>query len=502
MKKILVICEDRIGEKMAGPGIRSFEMCKFFSQHFFTILALPNSCKKTKIKCSFEIKFADFGNTNEMENFIKDLNPDVLLFNSVNIGSYYFLQNLEIPIIIDLYVPTPFENLELNINADISLEQKENFYNDELMSLKNKILIGDYFLCANEKQKDLFIGMFTILGKINPKLYLQNKTFDNLINVVPFGISSNEPIHSKQVIKGVYRGIDEKDFVLIWAGGIWEWLDPLTVIKALNLVLKKRRDVKLLFLGTKHPAGIPEMQMFKKAKELSIDLGLYNNFVFFNEDWINYEDRQNFLLEADIGISAHFSIMETQFSFRTRILDYFWAKLPMILTKGDVLSEFVQKNSLGEIIDYGDVNGWEKAILKLIENKELYSQYCKNIALIRGQFVWDKALEPLIEFCKNSSKKPKINFDQKMKVNLIEKNQQEKTDFEKKFSLTESIKNIIQQKKEENNIQKQQINEILNNISFLKEKISIIEERLYHTNLFVEKVRCSFIYKILKKIKK
>ena len=47
--------------------------------------------------------------------------------------------------------------------------------------------------------------------------------------------------------------------------------------------------------------------------------------MFFNEDWVAYDDRQNYLLEADVGVSTHLDHVETEFSFRTRILDYLWA---------------------------------------------------------------------------------------------------------------------------------------------------------------------------------
>ncbi len=43
----------------------------------------------------------------------------------------------------------------------------------------------------------------------------------------------------------------------------------------------------------------------------------------------------SYLLDADIAVSIHLDNLETRFSFRTRILDYLWARRPMILTGGD-----------------------------------------------------------------------------------------------------------------------------------------------------------------------
>jgi hypothetical protein len=39
------------------------------------------------------------------------------------------------------------------------------------------------------------------------------------------------------------------------------------------------------------------------------------------------------LREADIGVSLHREDVETRYSFRTRVLDYLWAGLPIITTE-------------------------------------------------------------------------------------------------------------------------------------------------------------------------
>ena len=82
-----------------------------------------------------------------------------------------------------------------------------------------------------------------------------------------------------------------------------------------------------------------------KAKELAKELNVLNRIVFFHEEWTAYEDRVNFLLDADIGVSAHFDLPETRFSFRTRLLDYFWARLPVLTTGGDQLAELIESHN-------------------------------------------------------------------------------------------------------------------------------------------------------------
>ena len=78
---------------------------------------------------------------------------------------------------------------------------------------------------------------------------------------------------------------------------------------------------------------LPIRQM--KRLKLSRGLGLYDRTVFFNTDWVPYGDRGSYFHEVQIGVSTHYENLETRFSFRTRILDYLWAELPIIATGGD-----------------------------------------------------------------------------------------------------------------------------------------------------------------------
>ena len=159
---------------------------------------------------------------------------------------------------------------------------------------------------------------------------------------MPFGLAETPPVHERQVLKGVVPGIGPDDKVILWGGGVYNWFDPLVLLRAVDRLRHRRADVRLFFLGLRHPnPDVPEMRMAVAMRELSEELGLTDRFVFFNEDWVAYEDRQNYLLEADVAVSTHLDHVETAFSFRTRILDYLWASLPLVTTAGDALADLI-----------------------------------------------------------------------------------------------------------------------------------------------------------------
>ncbi|NJP07416.1 MAG: glycosyltransferase family 4 protein, partial [Chloroflexaceae bacterium] len=76
------------------------------------------------------------------------------------------------------------------------------------------------------------------------------------------------------------------------------------------------------------------MVMYDQTVALADELGLRDTTVFFNDHWVPYTERGRYLLEADIGISTHLEHIETRFAFRTRVLDYIWAGLPMVVSDG------------------------------------------------------------------------------------------------------------------------------------------------------------------------
>jgi len=135
--------------------------------------------------------------------------------------------------------------------------------------------------------------------------------------------------------------------------------------------------------------------MAVRAMELAKERGLIDQSVFFHHEWIPYEERENVLLEADIGASIHFDHLETHFSFRTRILDYLWAGLPILATQGDGFAELIERQELGVIVPYQNERAIAHAIVSLVNHPDQLKKMKSNIAAIRGQFHWESVIAPL-----------------------------------------------------------------------------------------------------------
>ena len=122
--------------------------------------------------------------------------------------------------------------------------------------------------------------------------------------------------------------------------------------------------------------------------------------MIFNPAWIPYDERANYLLEADIGVTTHPDHLETHFSFRTRVLDYLWAGLPLISSRGDAFSDLIQQQRLGLTVPPGDVAALAQAILKMADDVALRQTCRANVQQAAISFQWDRVAQPLVEFCR------------------------------------------------------------------------------------------------------
>lgn len=408
--KICIISYDIIGKKMAGPGIRFYEFAKVLSDYLDVTLLTPN-----RIDINTEgFKTRQYGVSNfkSLKRVVDK--SDIILIQGHILYYFPFLKNFKGKIIVDLYNPFNLESLEMF--RESNMIERIRVDKNNVNILKFQLSIGDYFICASEKQRNYWIGMLNAVGRINPYNYDSDNTLRKLIDVVPSGIPSQPPKRSDMSIKDIFPGIRKEDKVIMWGGGIWNWLDPITPIKAIWEIMRSRNDIKLVFMGIKHPdPKLPEMKKCVEAIKLSKELDLYGKSVFFNE-WTPYNLRQTLLLDSEAGLSIHSERIETEFSYRTRVLDYIWAGLPVITTEGDSIAEIVKSESIGEVVKYEDAHQLARVMESVLTNKSLREIYTKNLKKISPKFYWENVTRPLIKYCVD----PYYSVDKKKVVELID----------------------------------------------------------------------------------
>lgn len=401
--RLLIVSNDAIGERMAGPSIRAWELAGALHAAGLPVnLAAPG---KSIPPAPFETLCFDIRGAALREAAER---ADAVMVQGLVLAHQPFLAALDIPVIVDIYDPFVLENLPQR--AEESMSGRRHHHVKDLAALNAQLERGDFFVCASEQQRDFWLGMLTALGRIGPDAYDQDASLRGLLDVVPFGLPAQPPAPAadgRPRIKGVVPGIGPDDELILWNGGIWNWFDPLTLIRAVAELAPSRPRLRLFFLGGKAPGlYTPKMRMAAEAERLARELGLLDRVVFFNPDWVPYAERGAYLLEADLAASTHLPHIETRFAFRTRLLDCIWAGLPMLVTEGDVLAELVAREGLGLSIPPEDVAATAAAIAKLLDDPASKAGRAEAFTRVRERMTWAQAAEPLARFMADPQRAP------------------------------------------------------------------------------------------------
>ncbi len=395
-RRVAVITGDAITERMAGPAIRAWHMADVLSrEHEVRLISVNSRVSVTDSalpvfqarprELTTHVEWADIV---VLQGHVLEMVPEIKRLDSTKI------------VICDVYDPMHLELLEQGRDTDDERRAKD--LQGVTRILNTQLRRGDFFLCASERQRHFWLGHLASLGRLSPSLYDDDPTVRSLMSVVPFGLPSVPPRRTGPAIRAAETGIDSDDKVVLWAGGVYSWFDPLTLLHAVHRLSERRDGVRLFFLGMKHPnPDVPEMGMADRTRQLSDRLGLTDKQVFFNETWVPYDRRQNYLLDADCGVTTHFEHVETTFAFRTRVLDYLWAGLPVVTTDGDSFADLVRREGLGLVVPAEDPGALAEALERVLYDEEFAAGCRDRIAEVRQRFTWESVLAPLTEFCRD-----------------------------------------------------------------------------------------------------
>jgi hypothetical protein len=398
-KNILLISGDVVNQNMGGVGVRNWELAHALARHCRVTLAHPG---ETDLH-SQAVRLSPYDlQTGDLRPLAAE--ADVIILHGPILHFHPYLRELGLPLAVDLYVPNLLEGLVWHDQDD--WDEWIPAYEEYLRLQLDLLRAGDFFFCASERQRDYWLGWLHAQKRINPHTYRQDPTLRKLIDVVPFGLPAEPLARRQSVLKGVHPGIGEGDYLLLWSGGLWDWLDPLTLIRAVGQLAPRFPALKLFFMGTQHPNPVVTgMSMPQRAIQLSQELGLYQKSAFFG-DWTPYEQRGNYLAEADLAVVSHPGHIETRFSFRTRVLDCIWAGLPIVTTQGDAMADWVEQEHLGLTVPPQDVDALAQAIETMMLRPGGRAGYANAFEKLQIALQWPHVVRPLVDFCISPAKAP------------------------------------------------------------------------------------------------
>jgi hypothetical protein len=386
---VLIVSHDVVGPLMAGPGIRYWEIASALARRGLEVaLAAPEGSELGGAPfegLTYRPGGAELSRAASRARAVMVTGPILEQFPE--------LKGLGRPLVVDLYDPFLFENLHrLRGSAE-----RWPHHMGGLRVLAEQARCGDWFVCANERQRDLYLGMLATWGRVNPIAYDADPTLRELLDVVPFGLPA-EPPRPGPALRDALPGIGRDDRLIVWNGGPWDWFDPPTAVRAMARLARERPDARLVFLGTRHPnPAVGEPPMAARTRALADDLGLTDRRVFFRE-WTPYRERGAFLLEADAAVSLHLLGVETRYASRTRLLDWIWAALPGVVTEGDAIGDDLAARGLAVAVPPGDEVAVADALARLLDDSRYRDRRRAAFAALAEALSWDRCIEPLARF--------------------------------------------------------------------------------------------------------
>lgn len=396
--RALVLASEPLASRMAGPAIRALELARALAAVADVTVAAPEGSTPVD-GLALEV----LAPTEHRRALALAREHDLVVVQHAPPQLLLALAREDVRIVCDLYTPILLEAFEAG--RERGARARRSIQRLATRQTVAALAVADLILCASERQRDLWLGALAARELLDLRDYDEDPSLRGLIAVVPFGVASSPPAPAPVPrMKGALPGVRADDRVLLWGGGIWDWLDALTPIRAVARLRESRDDVHLVFLGANRPAIADDEHRgaHDEAVALASELGLLGTAVHVLEGWVPYDERGGWLLEADVGVTAHRDHAETRFAFRTRVLDYLWAGLPVVGTAGDTLIDLAGEGG----VPVGDDAAFASAVARVLDPGPDRDAAVTRAAQLRAEMTWERSASPLLAFAAGARDRP------------------------------------------------------------------------------------------------
>jgi glycosyltransferase involved in cell wall biosynthesis len=393
---VLVVSSEPVGSRMAGPAIRAYELARALAGACDVTLAAPAPSTVADPRVAFvPAGMAD------VESLVKAVREhDVVIAQELPPVALERLAGGPARLVADLYNPVVIEVLEGVAGREPRVRRQ--IHGRIVARTLALCAAADLVICANERQRDLWIGGMALHRLIDIDAYERDPTLRSLVEVVPFGLPETPAPAATGALRAAFPAIGVDDYVLVWGGGVWGWLDPFTPIQAVERLAARGLPAHLVLLGLGRPGleASGQAAAGDAAIAAARRTGLLDRRVHVNAGWVPYDERGAWLAEADVGVTAHRDQLEARYAHRTRILDYLWAGLPVVASRGDALAELVERERVGALAEPGDVAGFAAACARMLGPAGAEAR--RRVAEVAPSLRWSEVAAPLVAWCESA----------------------------------------------------------------------------------------------------
>jgi hypothetical protein len=373
--KILVLVQGELGARVAGPAVRGLELSRVLAERHDVTAAAPNP-SSDRLENIRLVPFTRSSVTREAVRHDVVIAPELPPYLLAAVAGRRILT------VSDQFGPVELEQATLGNDPLVA-----RIVDTQLAMRRLQLRFADVIVSANDAQQERLIGELAALGARRPRLV-----------TVPFGLPAPPPVSTSHPIRDAIPGIAPDDFLILWWGSIWRWLDAGTALRAFARVAERRPRVKFVLPAGRAPnAEADVMDAAAEARALAEQLGLLGRSVFFNEDWIPYEERHAYLQDADLGLVLHADTPEALIAARSRYMDYVWCGVPCVLARGDEIARRFGESGFAALVPALDEDATVAALERLIDEPATLAAARAAAPALAEQFRWPTLVRPLVE---------------------------------------------------------------------------------------------------------
>ncbi|MBW3671513.1 MAG: hypothetical protein KY432_07550 [Acidobacteria bacterium] len=370
-RRILLICPEPLWHgRPAGVGIRFIEISAALSRAGFEVVLMSPDGAEAR---------AASGRSLSPSAIAEESRRAEVAVVQGHAANDFFAHAERVPTVVDMYDPYLIENLSYAASD-------EGIWAHDWNTTMNSLRRGDFFLCSSTRQRAYYLGWLAALGRINPGSFADDPTLDSLLEVVPFGVPAPRAIPDKSL-----------DLPSILFGGVYDWYDPILAIEAAALAAKEIHGLSLTFVS--HPnAEVTPQSKFGQAKAF-VDRNRLHDTIRFRE-WFSYEGRAGIYDDHVAAMLTFPRSLETELSFRTRVLDYLWGGLPVFTSPAAGTDEIIHRYQAGVVLG---ANAPEIAshMVSMLKDRATYRTLVEGTQRFVSDYQWSDLASPLVEFCRN-----------------------------------------------------------------------------------------------------
>ena len=367
---MLVLAPGELGERLVGPEIRALEFAKALSVRYDVTLAAQRSQDGERDG----IPVVPFTRRRLLREALRH---DVVLGACLPPYLLALRQLRQFTAVADLYDPHEQELATLQAGRERARELRARAAIQAL-----QLRDADVVLCASQHQRaELLRSAGELVGR-------QAEHLDPV--VVPFGIPDPPPVSGHRPLRECFPQIADDDTLVLWWGSVWRWLDAETPVRAFAHIAAERPDLKLVITAGRPPNKSAERRFdaTEEMRALAKDLGVLGRSVFFYDKWIPYEQRYDYLREADIGVTLHRHAAEARLAARARYMDYLAAELPCVLGRGDETAEELGAGGFATLLEDPSPDALATALLALADDPVALSEARAAGQRLAGERHW------------------------------------------------------------------------------------------------------------------